>query len=378
MKTLKPYPFLPYLMSHPYMVVAEPEAAKRGEIVGTGPFKFKEDVRDQYVVVERNKDYWGEKPKVERIVFKTVPDANTRLMALQKGEVDAILDPPFASVAALRQDNRFQVITAPRVSTVDLLFNRTRPPFDDVRVRKALCLAINKEEIINTVMAGIGKPARTIVPPEVLYSAENELNGFSYNPGEARRLLAEVGFKDVDSDGYLEDKNGQKLELLLPYYAPEPGFKEIAELVQSYYAKIGLKSRIIAWEAATYYDEFGKGNWDVCVDFRRLFWGAPSTLLFDDFYSQSGLPGVWYQGVSSEVDRLIEEGMELEAAGRFIKAAEKYIAVQRIAIDEQAVLCPIAYQQVVIACKKDIKGIHPHPLTAFYNGAVPRTLSRIE
>ncbi len=307
-KTIKPYPFFPYLLSHPYLVGVEPEAAQKEEIIGTGPFKLKENVQDQYVTVEKFEDYWDQKPNFKRIVFKTVPDSNTRLLALQAGEVDMALDPPTASLKQLAGDEKYSVNLSTRVSTVDLKFNYTKKPMEDVALRKAVSMAINRKEILDTVLEGVGSPARTIVTPEVLFSAEGQMKGFPYDPEGARKLLEEAGYKDTNGDGYRE-KDGETVNLILAFYSA-PGYKEIAETVQSYLNLVGIKSEIVFWESGTYWEEFTGGSFDICVDFSRFFWGAPSTLLYDAFYSKSGLPGVWYQGVSAEVDILIEEAME--------------------------------------------------------------------
>jgi len=136
-----------------------------------------------------------------------------------------------------------------------------------------------------------------------------------------------------------------------------------------------VKSQILSWERGQYFEEFNKDNWDVIVDFARVFYGAQSTLFYDEFYSKSGLP---FSPVNAEVDKLIEEAMDLEAAKNITEAARKYEAVQRTAIEDHAVLYPIAFQKYVIAHKKGIQNLAPHPLSAFYNGATPRALSRLE
>ncbi|MER3398461.1 MAG: hypothetical protein C4316_08010 [Chloroflexota bacterium] len=189
-KTLTPFPFLPYLMTHPYMIVVEPEAYQKNEIVGTGPFKFKRHEQDQYVIVERNESYWGEKAKVKEILFKTVPDPNTRLLALQRGDVDLAFDPPLPALAEIKHDGRFDVAMA-SASTIITRFNHINEPLNDSRLRKALSMAVNKEQIANNLT--VGGVAKTLILPEFLYSVEKTVNGLPYNPSQARRLLEEAG-----------------------------------------------------------------------------------------------------------------------------------------------------------------------------------------
>lgn len=373
-KTLRPYPFLPNLMTHPSIVAMDPDAFNKGEIVGTGPFKFKEEAKDQYVVVERNDEYWGEKPYFKRIVFKIIPDANTRVMALQRGEVDIVLNPPYPLINELRKD--FNVVIAPRGCTAILLFNHNRPQMQDINLRKALCMAFEKDKIVSRVFYGTASPAKAIVPPEVAYSAENEIQGWSYNPNEAKRLIEKAGYRETDS-GYV-DKNGQPLKLRFTYYAPEEGYKELAEAIASYYERIGVKTDIVTLEASAYYTEvIEKGNFDICLDLVGLFWGSPSTMLYDQLYSKSGLIG-YHRPEDEEIDRLLEEGMELESRKDLAGAAEKYKAAQKRALEELVVSCPIAYQKHIVVSKKNVKGLSPFPIYGmYYNGDAEKELVKI-
>ena len=145
-KTKKPFPFLPYLLSHPYFIMVEPSAAQRGEVVGTGPFKFAEHLKDQYIKVVRNDNYWGEKPKFRQVTFKVIPDPSTRAMALQKGEVDLAVEIPRENAEILKDD--FQVVYAPWAGSFALLFNRAKEPLNDPSVRRAICMGVNKTDIV--------------------------------------------------------------------------------------------------------------------------------------------------------------------------------------------------------------------------------------
>ncbi|NPV28115.1 MAG: hypothetical protein HPY58_00380 [Firmicutes bacterium] len=373
-KTLRPYPFLPNLMTHGSIAGFDPEAISKGEVVGTGPFKFKEEVKDQYVIVERNDEYWGEKPYFKRIVFKPIPDANTRVMALQRGEVDVVLYPPYPLINELRKD--FNVVVAPRGCTAILLFNHNRPQMQDINLRKALCMAFEKDKIVSRVFYGTASPAKAIVPPEVIYSAENEIQGWSYNPNEAKRLIGKAGYRETDR-GYV-DKNGQPLKLRFTYYAPEEGYKELAEAIGSYYKKIGIETDIVGLDSNAYYKEvIEEGNFDICLDLVGLFWGSPSTMLYDQLYSKSGLIG-YHRPEDEEIDRLLEEGMELESRKDLAGAAEKYKAAQKRALEELVVSCPIAYQKHIVVSKKNVKGLSPFPMYRMYfNGDAEKELIKV-
>jgi hypothetical protein len=127
-----------------------------------------------------------------------------------------------------------------------------------------------------------------------------------------------------------------------------------------------------------YWDEFSKGNFDVCVDFSRVYWGGSSVLIHDYFYSKCGLPGVWYHGLSAEIDKMIEEAMELEAAKKYKEAEEKYIIAQQAGVDEYMVSYPICYEKNIIVHRSELSNLSPHPLMPFYNGATTRTLVQLK
>ena len=148
--------------------------------------------------------------------------------------------------------------------------------------------------------------------------------------------------------------------MVLAFYSA-PGYKEIAETVQAYLKAVGIKSDIVFWDIGMYWDEFSKGNFDVCVDFSRVYWGGSSVLIHDYFYSKCGLPGVWYHGLSAEIDKMIEEAMELEAAKKYKEAEEKYIIVQQAGVDEYMVSYPICYEKNIIVHRSELSNLSPHP-----------------
>lgn len=324
-KTLRPYPFLPYLMTHPSIVAMDPDAFNKGEIVGTGPFKFKEEAKDQYVIVERNENYWGEKPFFKRVVFKIVPDPNTRILALKTGDVDVAVYPSLPSLKELEKEyNTFYAFKG----LPFLMFNFSKPYIKDINFRKALCMAVDKENIAKEIYYGTADPANSLIPKGLLYSIEDEYQGFPYNPVEAKKLLEESGYSDSNNDGYI-DKNGKNIEIIFPYFASEAEYKSIAETIASSFEEIGIKTKIVTLEAAAY-DEviLEKGNYDVCLDATGIFWGSSSTMLYDHFYSKSGLLG-FHRIKDAEVDKLIEKGMELESRKDFKGAAQKYKTAQK-------------------------------------------------
>jgi peptide/nickel transport system substrate-binding protein len=145
-KTLNPYPFFPTLMT--LLDVMDPDAFNKGEIVGTGAYKFKEEVTDEQVTVERNDNYWGKKPFFKRVVFKIVPDQNTRMMALKTGDVDMALYPPIPSLKDLEKE--YTIFKGFR-GLPFLTFNFEKTYCQDVNFRKALGMACDREKIAKEI-----------------------------------------------------------------------------------------------------------------------------------------------------------------------------------------------------------------------------------
>ncbi|MDH7579136.1 MAG: ABC transporter substrate-binding protein, partial [Bacillota bacterium] len=374
-KTLRPFPTLPSLMTHSSLVAIEPEAFAKGEIVGTGPFKFKGEVKDQYVAVERNDEYWGEKPYFKEILFRFIPDDNVRVMALQKGDIDIAIYPPYPLIEELKKE--FNIVTTPRGYTSLICFNYKQPALSDEKVRKALCMAIDKNKIANVIYRGYAKPAKTLISPEFIYSAENEIQGVPYNPTEAKRLLQEAGYQDTDNDGFI-DKDGKNIELSFPYLVQELCYKEIAETIADWYKEIGVKVNIVTLETAAYSKEVREqGNFDLCLDLQGFFWGAPSTALIDRFYSKSGIVEAT-SFFDPEIDSLVEKGMEAESWKNLENASETYKRIQKIVMEDKVLYCPVTYLNHIVACKKNVVGLSPFPFFhIFYNGDTERELARV-
>jgi len=369
-KTIKPCPYLPNFLTHNVVVAVEPDAFKKGEIVGTGPFKLKEIAKDQYVVVERNDDYWGKKPFFKKITFKIVPDANTRLMALQNGEVDIIYSPPLASVNDIKKD--FNVVTGTAANTPCLLINHERPALQDVSVRKALCMAIDNKKIAEKIFYNLARPAKTLIPPEFIYSAESEVSEYSYDPDGARELLKKAGYVDTNNEGYV-DKGGKNLELDFPF---RPQDEEMAVVIADYLKQIGVKTKLTKLEAGGWAKKVqNEDDYDLTLFSTSVSWGGPSASFFDDFYSKSGLQ--YAKVVTPEIDKLIEEGLDLEASKKYKEADKKYKEMQKIVINE-AVKYPLVYQNNIIAAKKQVKGVSLFPSSMFFSGDSDNGLIKVK
>jgi peptide/nickel transport system substrate-binding protein len=160
--------------------------------VGTGPFKFLEKGKNGDIVLERNFDYWGKKPFLDRLIFKPIPDSATRVASLQTGEVDFIFVPPPDTINILKKSG-FKVVLGPTPHIWFMCLNMQNRKMQDPRVRKAINLAIDKEGMARQLLHGMAQPAYGLQTPGCP-SYDPDFIDYEYDPQAARRLLSEAGY----------------------------------------------------------------------------------------------------------------------------------------------------------------------------------------
>jgi peptide/nickel transport system substrate-binding protein len=219
--------------------------------VGTGPFKFVEGQLDDQIVLERFADYWGGAPdlapagpaQVERIVFRVIPEASTRVAALLAGEVDIIQGLPPELVDTLSLTEGVAVKTAPGTQPKWMELNVTNPLFADVNVRQALNYAVDKDLIVEAIYGG-----RAVSLPGPLSPFNNFVNQslapYPYDPDKALELLTAAGWSDSDGDGIL-DKEGQPLAFTIDTLEE---WRPLAEGVAGMFREIGIDAGVRFWE----------------------------------------------------------------------------------------------------------------------------------
>ena len=212
------------------------------EPVGTGPFMLVQYQKDALIRYKANPQYWAGKAKIDDLIFSITPDASVRWAKLQKGECHVMPYPNPADLPAIRKDPNVVVLEQPGLNVGYLAYNTTKKPFDDVRVRKAVNMAINKKAIVDAVYLGTGVPATNPIPP-TQWSYNKSIKDDAFNPEEAKKLLAAAGLKD----GFTTDLWAMPVQR--PY---NPNAKRIAELMQADLAKVGIKAEIKSFEWGEY------------------------------------------------------------------------------------------------------------------------------
>ena len=311
---------------------------------GTGPYKFVAWDRGQQVIVTRNEDYWGEKAAVQNIIFRTMPETSARVVALNNGEVDIIsgLD---ANVIKQIEDGGNMIFKTDGMNINFMFYNinvTKNPITKDKDVRRALSMAINVPEMVATLYKGYATPANTLLPPFVPgYSPD--VKQVQYNPQEAAKILKAKGVSTIKILTYTGAR----------FYNPVGG-QVLAEAVQSYFDKVGVKAEVLAYDWATYKNKLATDEWDIGF----MGWtgdnGDPDNFLnlfaSDDPINNNGL---WY---NDEYRALIAKGVELKDGP---ERNELYHKAEQIMADE-APLLPISHAQVIAAYRPNIKNFSIH------------------
>ena len=212
------------------------------EPLGTGAFMLVQYQKDALIRYKAFPQYWAGKAKIDDLIFAITPDASVRWAKLQKGECHVMPYPNPADLPAIRKDASVVVLEQPGLNVGYLAYNTTKKPFDDVRVRKAVNMAINKQAIVDAVYLGTGVAAKNPIPP-TQWSYNNAVKDDPFDPAAAKKLLADAGL----ANGFTTDLWAMPVQR--PY---NPNAKRIAELMQADLAKVGIKAEIKSFEWGEY------------------------------------------------------------------------------------------------------------------------------
>ncbi|MCG8361279.1 MAG: ABC transporter substrate-binding protein [Kiloniellales bacterium] len=229
-------------------VIVAPESAETNKTdpVGTGPFKFKRWVKGDSIELEANPDYWDAAVKLESATFQFIPDPAAAVAAMMAGDVDAFANfPAPESMGQFDADPRFEVVIGSTEGETILAINNGRAPFDDIRVRRAIAHALDRQAIIDGAMFGYGTPIGSHFAPH--HPAYVDLTGrYPLDLEAAKALLAEAGHGD-----------GLKATLKLP---PPTYARRGGEIIASQLAKIGIDVELIPVEWAQWLEQVFRGK----------------------------------------------------------------------------------------------------------------------
>lgn len=313
--------------------------------IGTGPYKFVEYKRGTSITLEANNDYFRGRPKIDKLVYKIIPDENTAVQAFKNGEVD-ILDYSSAvtpsAVPELEMLKGVKVVKSISTSRQYIAFNLKKEPFSDLKVRQAISLAVDRDEIVKKAHKGYAQKAEGFYTPAV---------GWAYNdkdvlPGrdvyKAKKLLEEAG--------YLPDKDGIRIKDLNIVTFYFPAFADIARVVQENLKEIGIESKITMLEYSTWEQQVKKGDFDLVII------GGDQGCDPESLSVRIGSRGfINVMGYSNDkIDNLLEKGRK---TFRQDERANIYKEIQRV-MSEELPIVPLSEWMYIVVMRDYISG-HP-------------------
>lgn len=331
------------------------EALGKGEgLVGTGPYKFAEWVRGNRLVVEGNKDYWGGKPTWEKVTYRPMSNDAARVAALLAGDVDMIENPPPADLKKLRENPNVKISQAvsnrliyihldsfSEPTTVGIPDANGKNPLKDVRVRKALSMAINRDAIASRIMEGLGQPTGDFLP-HPMFGTRKDAAPEKYDPEAAKKLLAEAGYPNgfsitlgTPNDRYINDA-------------------EVSQAVASQWTRIGVKTKVEAVTRTVFFKNRDQFTYSAYL----AGWGAGTGEMSDPLRALVATPikekgfGTTNKGRYSnpKMDAVLEEALKT------VDDAKREALLQqasKMALDDQA-LIPIHIEVTPWATRKGL------------------------
>jgi dipeptide transport system substrate-binding protein len=317
--------------------------------VGTGPFIFRSYTKDATIRFDGNPEYW--KPgavKVSKLIFAITPDPGVRVQKLKRNECQVMSYPRPADIAQLKADPNLAMQSQPGFNLGYLSYNVTHKPLDNVQVRQALDMAINKKAIVDSVYQSAGQPAAGPMPP-TQWSYDKNLKVSPHDPTKAKALLKKAGFA-----------NGMDITLwAMPVQRPyNPNARLMAEMIQADWAKIGVRAKIVTYEWGEYIKRAHAGEDDTML----IGWtgdnGDPDNWLGTLLGCEAVRGNNFSQWCNKPFDDLIKKGRETSNQAARTKI---YTEAQQIWA-QQLPFSALAHSTVYQPASKKVTDIRIEPL----------------
>lgn len=349
-------PFGPLLahLSHPALgmvskklLTENPEALKEKPI-GTGSYKFKEWIYGDKLVLEKNEDFYDKNERgLKYIIFKNVVEASNRAIGLETGEID--IATPISSVDEenIKNNPKLQLLTKPSISYTYIGMNMTKAPLNDIRVRKAINYAIDKQAIIDVILNGNGKIATSPIAPGV-FGFTDKTKNYEYNVEKAKELMKEAGYE-----------NGFTTSILV--FSGEAN-TQTAEIVQAYLKEIGIDLKIEIVEVSAYWDMTERGVHNLFLGSWGVVTGDADYGLYAMYHSSAkGGAGNRDFYENEKVDELLDKAKtEIDPETR-----KKLYEEAQILIVNDAPDVMLYNRNLTVGAQKYIKGLGIHPVTLY-------------
>jgi len=314
--------------------------------VGTGPFMFKSYTPGDRVVLVRNPSYWeAGAPKLEGVELRIIPEMSARVAALQAGDIDTIWDLPPDQVKTLSQNANVRVESVPTPSWDGAIMNNSIPPFNDVRVRRAFHMAVDKRDVVDIVLFGQGAPTLSPIPPTHPFF-NKDIPFTKADPEGSRKLLAEAGYP-----------NGVKVTLVVPGSRP---VRERLGVALQQLAKPGGFDIQIQTVPFSQYDAEVSGKAPLYID---GYFARPTvdTGVYAFYYSKGSWNARLWHFADPRVDEVLDKA---RLTGNPDEQKPLYLAFQKYLSEDDPGFVAYAVN-FICAYRKDVEGVQTHPMRWF-------------
>lgn len=325
------------------------------EPVGTGPWMLAEYKQDEYSVYVKNPNYWGEQPKLDKVTVKIIPDAETRVLAFEKGDLDLIFGEGAISsdaFVALRDSGKYETDLSGPVGTRNLVLNTMNDKLADLRVRQALQYGFNKTALVNGITASVEEVANQVLSTDYPYVTQT-FESVKYDVNKANANLDEAGWM-LPKGKNVREKAGQKLELELMYDNTDRIQKVMGEALQAEWAAIGVKLNLVGLELKEQTKRFREGQFDVDFWFNSGVPYDPHTLVNAVREASFGISEAHTQiPMKAQLDEQIKKVL---TSTNVEERQQLYTTILQT-IQEQAVILPLSYIKQTTVYQNRLKNV---------------------
>ncbi|WP_369695520.1 nickel transporter permease [Alkalibaculum bacchi] len=346
-------PALLNYLSDPYGAIIDMEygVTEDRNVAGTGPY-IAEKVSDTEINLVKNEKYWGGEVKVDRVNVKAITDGDTLTMALQSGEIDATQGLPYASYSLFEDNNDYKISSTNTSRAFFAQLNFATPALQDINVRKAIAMGIDKEGFTEVLLNGKGSPAVGVFPSNFKFGNE-AVKGPTYDVDAAKQLLEEARWKDTNNDGFV-DKGGKNLTIRWLTYPGRQELPLLAESVQATLKEIGIDVKVNSTE--NHRDFLESGNWDI---YASAFVTAP-TGDPEYFFTTHSLKSSAKNRGGYYNEELEKQAGELRNEFNKDKRSDLAVQMQQIILDDVSFIFA-SHLQMSFVMKSNITGFEAHP-----------------
>jgi peptide/nickel transport system substrate-binding protein len=309
--------------------------------VGTGPFTFDSWTKDVELVLVANDDYWGGRPALDRVVWRTIADDTVRLSELQTGSIDVANQIDFKDAPDIEGDANLQLITGPFLNVQFLAFNQALPPFDNPSLRMAVQHAVNKESIAEVVASGHYTLGAGPIAPTLIGYDPSLAERYPYDPAQAEALVAESGLTDITFE--LLNRANSFWPLL-------------GQLIQADLAAVGITVNLQSLEDAEFFDRVGSGEVQAFINDWTWDNGDPDNVMYSLFTHERAVTRLGYKN-----ERVNELNLEAQVTADPDARAALYAEAQKLILDD-AIMVILGYPEKAIGARAAVQNLKVSPV----------------